>query len=103
MKRLILAAILILTLTTLAQADPFLTANDMAGVDSYIVELDGVEQPESPAVDNHLWYDLAGISMGSHTVRARGRNVWGVGEWSDPFVFTKELPGKPSGVGLRAK
>lgn len=102
MKRFLLALTLILTLATAAQANPFLTADDMAGVDAYIVELDGVDQPESPAVSNHLWFDLAGIAMGSHTVRARGKNVWGVGPYSDPFVFEKALPGKPSGVGLRA-
>jgi hypothetical protein len=103
MKALFLAVCFVLAVATMAQANPFLTADDMIGVDSYIVELDGVEQPESPAVSNHLWFDMAGITSGSHTVRAKGKNIWGVGPYSDPFVFEKALPGKPSGLGLRAR
>ena len=47
-------------------------------------------------VKSYILRDLAGITDGSHTVRARFANEWGDGEISDPFVFVKKRPGKKS-------
>ncbi len=74
-------------------------------VDHFEVELDGVVSTVDPQRDAQagtaqLHLDVTGVSLGSHTVRIRGVNMWGGGEYCDPFVFEKALPSKPSGVGL---
>jgi hypothetical protein len=102
MKRLLFTLLIVLAMAATAHANPFLTCDDMAGVDSYILELDGVDQPASPAVAGHAWIDMAPLAMGAHTVRLKAQNIWGVGPYSAPLGFTKQLPGAPSGVGLRA-
>jgi hypothetical protein len=85
----------------------YLTCDDQGNaVKSYLLEMDGVETIESPAsIDPgtkmaHAWIDITSIPVGSHTVRLRAKNDWGVGAYSSPLVFEKQLPGVPSGVGL---
>ena len=45
--------------------------------------------------------DLAPLTSGSYTVTAKFKNAWGESVASNPFVFTKALPGKPSTMGLK--
>jgi hypothetical protein len=74
----------------------------------YEIQLDEVRTLAAPAeqvdADNvRLHYDLKTVSNlaeGEHTVRVRALNGWGAGTYTDPFVFTKTLPGVPSGIGL---
>lgn len=79
------------------------SAND---VDYFEVDVDGAVTRSDAQSDGdraRLHYDLAGIAMGTHTVRVRGVNGWGEGEWSDPLEFGAALPSKPSGIGLSAE
>jgi hypothetical protein len=84
----------------------YLTCDDQNDVKSYLLELDGIETLDSPAsIDPgtgmaHAWIDLTGVTTGSHTIRLRAKNEWGVSTYSAPFLFEKVLPGVPSGLGL---
>lgn len=81
------------------QAAPFLVCDAEPNVDSCVVEVNGVEFP----TPYPLHYDLAGINMGAHTVRAKFVNaLWGDTAWSDPLDFTRPSLGVPSGLGLSA-
>lgn len=82
---------------------PYLTCNDQPDTTSFILELDGTDTTESPAQNGHAWIDITGVSVGSHTVRLRAKNEWGVSDYSPPLDFAKVLPGAPSGLGLRAE
>lgn len=78
------------------------------GTDYYEVELDGIVvksdgQRDEAAGLIRLHHDLSGISEGNHTVRIRGVNDLGPGEWSAPFGFGVSLPPVPSGIGLSAE
>jgi hypothetical protein len=84
---------------------PYLvTDNQPAGeVDYYEVELDGAIQRVDAArngQDAWLHHDVSGVAMGQHSARIRAVNEWGSSGWTDPFVFVKALPPRPSGVGL---
>ncbi len=86
---------------------PFVVTSYVSGeeITHYEVELDGVlstvEPQRNPADGTYrLRMDVSGVEIGQHTLRMRGVNVWGPGEFSDPFVFTKALPSKPSGITL---
>ena len=73
--------------------------------DHFLVDIDGTIIAVDAERDNdagtcHLHYDVSGVSPGSHTAKIAAVNMWGDGAYSDPFDFTKELPGQVSGVGL---
>jgi hypothetical protein len=83
-------------------AAPFLVCDDadITNVDSYVVEIDGVEH----TAPYPLKFDLDGITDGQHVVRAKAVNdLWGVSDWSDPFEFASGAALTPTGFGLTAQ
>jgi hypothetical protein len=113
MKKL-LAILSILLIPAVASADPFLGGDpNLINADKSQVEFDGTWEPavivagctqkqvgcvwtDANNVQHYLFRDLAGITDGAHTARARFiSNVWGESEPSDPFDFTKSRPAKP--------
>lgn len=77
-------------------------------VDYYQLQLDGQTikvDPEfnpDPGDQVRMKYDVTNVSSGNHTAAVSACNVWGCSPFSDPFLFTKVLPGIPSGIGLEA-
>ena len=73
-------------------------------VDRYYVDLNGTVTVVDATVQGEmvrLEYDLENdLPMGDHIVQIAAGGWWGIGEYSDPFLFTKELPGVPSGIAL---
>ena len=84
---------------------PYLTADDQQNVTKYEIDVDG-QVTQSPARQGatpdmvHLWFDLTGVSLGSHVAKVRAGNLWGWSDWTPDFLFEKVLPGVPSGIGL---
>jgi len=65
-------------------------------IDSTVIQI----QPETANGMARLYYLLPeDLPNGAHTVIITAVNGWGSTP-SDPFVFTKALPSKPSGIGL---
>ena len=115
MKKLLIG-LLILSFPVAVFAGPFLASDPAPEKDKITrsrAELDGtwdewVNVPgctekqvgcvwtDIDGVKNYLHKDLEGIIDGDHTARAQWGNVWGDGEITDPFVFTKKRPGKGS-------
>jgi len=86
---------------------PFLICDPMPQdeADHFLVEIDGdLIQADAERDDDagtvRLHHDVNGVDLGTHTARVAAVNMWGDGEFSDPFDFTKALPGAVSGVGL---
>ena len=75
------------------EADHFLV-----NIDGSIVQADA--ERDDAAGTCRLHHDVTGVSMGTHTAQVAAVNMWGDGEYSDPFDFTKSLPGPVSGLGL---
>lgn len=89
---------------TTAQANPFLICEPQENTDSFELEMDGNPVP-AVAEDTgnglvRIHFDLVGIAEGSHTVRLRAINIWGVSEWSVPFVFESILPSIPQTITI---
>ena len=83
---------------------PYLTCDDQANTEQFEVTIDGVPTL-APAVDGlggmkHLWFDVSSVTLSAHTAIVRAKNMWGYSSPTDPFEFTKILPGIPSGIGL---
>lgn len=106
MKRILLA-ILIVTLSAVPVfANPFLVCDPQTNVTQYVVTLDGV----TTTVDAFdlgdgtvmLKFDLAGISNGNHDMSIKAKNIWEE-SIAVPFVFNKQAPQTPSGIGLSAE
>jgi len=112
MKKLAILTLAILFLSPLVvSASPFLVYDPQPGepsvpgyVSKYEVDLDGATLPSTPQDLGdgtvRVYFDLAGIPDGSHSVKVRAGNVWGWSEWTSPFLFTKELPASPTGGAL---
>ncbi|KKM14981.1 hypothetical protein LCGC14_1700680 [marine sediment metagenome] len=103
MKTIAFLAMAIVFWASSVLARPFLISDPQTGAEEYVVTIDGVESV-SPAQDHgngtvRLYHDLAGISDGLHNVEVKAQNVWG-DSLPTPFVFTKTLPGGPTGIGL---
>ena len=98
-KSVLLAMAMVLVVSS-AWAAPFLACDDadIANVDSYIIEVDGVEYEAAFPMK----YDLAGIVDGDHIIRAKAVNLWGQSDWSDPFEFSSGAAATPVGFGLTA-
>jgi len=65
-------------------------------VDLYQVEINGTIVAD--VVPNT--YSVISLADGPHIARVRAHNVWGWSPFSDPFDFTKGVPGKPVGIRL---
>ena len=86
---------------------PYITSAKVpaAEVEYYQVDLDGNISQVDPMIDGDqafLKMDVTNVSLGQHTVAISACNLWGCSAFADPFVFTKVLPGVPSGIGLVA-
>jgi hypothetical protein len=112
----LLTCLVVILWASVASASPFLACDPPteSGITQSQVEYDGTWDPtvDTPNctdkqvgcvwtdptdnTEHFILRDLAGITDGSHTVRARFVNVWGEGEITDPFDFTKSRPGKRS-------
>jgi hypothetical protein len=98
-------------------ASPWLVCDPVVNVETYELDLNGVVQTGIPITVGyelngrayltdpgggkliHLLRDLAGTPNGAYSAKARGVNMWGVSQWSDPFGFDAAKPGAP-GVRL---
>lgn len=98
-----LLAIALLTIPLTGYAQPFLTCDDAADVETYILELNGVAHPETASVSGHAWIDMRDVPEGTHTAVLRVKNKWGVSAPSLPLQFTKKLPTAPSPALIQAE
>lgn len=104
MKRVLAILAMVLMFASVCQADPFLVCAPNPGALWYVLEVDGIELPESTCeADGSLRYDMAPYAGGDHFVRAKAGNIWGWSVYSDPFNFNADLPGAPSGFGFSAE
>lgn len=99
-KKIVSIACLIAVLfATTAFADVILTWDDnpsIERVDLYQVEIDG--QIVADVIPNT--FTLLNIEKGTRVARVRAHNVWGWGEFSAPFEFTKETPSATTGLRI---
>lgn len=90
---------------SVTMAGPFLTCDppsESDGVTHYIVTID-TEGPVTVPIDQGrgtLFYDLAGISDGNHTVIVKAKNLWTESEPSAPFPFARSSPSSASGLAI---
>lgn len=90
MKRITLAAALILCVGTHAYASPFLVCDPQAGVEHYeVTGLPGDNSNVLPDATGAYGFklDLATLAEGNYTVKARACNIRGCSAESSPFVF----------------
>ena len=80
------------------QADPHLTCDAYKvsdGVTGFELTIDGSTITTTAMVTDTakgtvaLWYDLASIPAGTHTVTGKVCNSWGCSDSSGPFVFSR--------------
>jgi hypothetical protein len=114
MKRLFFV-LLVLLFPAEIFAAPFLGCDCTPATDlvtSFQLQFDTAAWIDSPAVltcgagddkitctgnSKTVCYDLAAISVGPHTVKAKALNAWGSSVDSTPFLFTKgTVPSSPS-------
>lgn len=101
--------VLLLFVTSVVGAQPFLIADVPAGTTSCGVFLDAIPKVTIAVTGLICKYDLAGIAVGAHSAKvtaiALNDPVWGTQEstQSAPLAFTKPaVPGAPSGLRLSA-
>lgn len=110
MKRLLIL-FCILILPALSWGSPYLVCDPYpvsAGVDTFVLAIDGGEGIESPAAvaangATSLYYDLQSVTPGVHTVTVKAKNTqWSLESDPTPFDFSRpELLSAPSGIELR--
>ena len=118
MKKVLLTLLIIgiILSSSLAFAQPFLACDPDPNVSEYIVELDGVEYPASPAIDVRpdatIIVDLDGMITYQtlHTIRVKAVNIWNdESEWTLPFEFmvssgggvtVRQIPNTPNVLRL---
>jgi predicted secreted protein len=110
MKKILLAALVVMLLAVPALADPWLVCDPYptgAKPDGFKYVLDtGTEV--SVAYSERLFgtencavvCDLAGVTTGNHNISVKAWNIWGDSA-SVPFAFSKSLPGGPSQYRFR--
>jgi len=113
MKKMMLAMILfcflLIGLASVVSANPFLVCDPPPAseeVDNYQVELNGTvvaDVPPDASGQYGFKFDLSGLADGSFTAKARAHNVWGWSNFSDPFDFTKSVPGAPANIRLETQ
>lgn len=95
MKKLILT-ICVLAMASMAWASPFLVCDVDPVVTNYLIRVNGATALETPAP---LHWDVGLLADGTYNLEIAAKNIWGQSIFV-PFVFTKEQPGTPSGIGL---
>lgn len=102
---LVLFFLLVSFTVSSVMAGPFLTCDppsESDGVTHYVVTID-TEAPVTVPIDQGrgtLFYDLAGMSDGGHTVIVKAKNLWTESEPSTPFPFARSSPSSASGLAL---
>jgi hypothetical protein len=89
----------------LVWAAPFLVcdpADPLEGITYYEIIMDSSPPIKSPAVNNALHQDMASVSTGSHTVKAKACNVWGCSGEAN-LNFTKSFPGIPTTISIASQ
>lgn len=77
-------------------------------VDYFIIDIDGTTYNSEAELngdgsESRCHFEIPDdLPNGTHTATITAVNAWGTGEPSDPFVFAKASPSKPSGIGLSA-
>jgi hypothetical protein len=97
MKKLLIIALVLLA--TPVFAAPFLVSDPNPAdeqVTNFKLSFDGGAYVDSAPVGGAIRYDLAGISVGTHSVVAKACNVWDCSVDSAPFPFVKRIPGAPT-------
>jgi hypothetical protein len=84
---------------------PFLVCDPYSIPVNFRVQLDGGSWVEATAktdiTGTYLYYDLAPVATGSHTIKARAYNEWGESADSLPFSFTKAVPAVPGTLKIK--
>jgi hypothetical protein len=100
-------ALLIMLIPSVVFGSPFLVCDPIQQsfeVTEFILEIDGqvISVPPEVLPDGtfRIFYDLAGITNGNHTIRAKAKNIWGESSWSAPFDFTSGMPTIPGGYRI---
>ncbi len=107
MKKVLVALSLMLSISTIALASPFLVSDPQpaSSVTSYTVNVDGTDNTVTPTVNAadtttvFCKYDLVNIISGSHKVTVTAVNMWGQST-AVPFTFAKTLPTDPTNIKL---
>ena len=94
--RLILAILLVLALTGIALAAPFLVCTPDPDAENYLIKVNGATEIEVPAP---LHWDVGPLSDGQYQLEVAAKNMWGISTYV-PFDFNKKVPGSPLGIGL---
>jgi hypothetical protein len=94
--RLILAILLVLTLTGAGLASPFLVCTPDPVVEIYLIKVNGATAIEVPAP---LHWDVGPLVEGQYQLEVAAKNIWGVSTYV-PFDFNKIVPSSSSGIGL---
>lgn len=104
------AAILLLAVSSIATAAPFLACDPYPTTGAYptefVVTISGITMPiTTPAVDvtggKAMRLDLGPLNLsGAKTVTVKARNAWGESANSAPFSFTAGSPAPVTGIGL---
>jgi len=94
---------LFLLIPSLALANPFLVCDPQTNVTHYVVTIDG-NTTTVLAFDLGdgtvmLKYDLAGISVDTHSTEVKAKNIWDESV-AVPFVFVKAIPGVPTAIRI---
>ncbi len=107
MKKMFLVLLISAMLAGTAFAGPYLVCAPYPVGDpqpsEFVLLLDGREIVE-PAYKNpdgsvQLFYDLAQVNSGPHSLTVAARNEWGDSA-AVPFPFTKSLPAVPAGISI---
>ena len=94
-------AVLLLNLLTLCSAAPFLVCDPQAGIDSYNIVENVTQLTQVPAqADGSLRWDLAGVTVGQHSLTVSACSaVWGCTA-AVPFVYERPALNTPAGIRL---
>jgi hypothetical protein len=101
--RVLLVVCFLMFVAMQLQAAPFLVCDPYpasSAVTSFTIFWDGATTGISvpvftDATGTYIHLDLASVTNGSHTVKARAKNSWGESADSSPFVFVKQAPATP--------
>ena len=93
-------ALLLLAVSCLAQAAPFVVADVVAGIATCGVKVDGVAKADVAATALVCKHDVAGVAAGSHSVTMTAKTaadpVWGTQESAPSAPFSFVAPAPPS-------
>jgi len=88
--------------STFLTSDPYAPGSGVGIPDDFLVRKDGAQGTITSVAKIDatgkiiLWYDLTGLSSGTHTFQVSARNMWGASVETAVFSYVKETPVKPA-------